>query len=151
MTHGEQQTQHWLIYTKKECILPMQLPIYAHQSRHMISHVFTADLTRGTSCGRLCFNQKRDGLILSSINRSENITVQTQVKRLYIILAASAIPVLIRTDCLKRSRRRGWASSGPQTILLSVQVSYEMDIIPLWTFCKMCWTSITGSWHHKEI
>lgn len=92
--------------------------------------VFTADLTRGTLSGRLCFHQKRDGLILGSINSSESIAATTQVKRLYIILAAGVILVFIRTDRLKRSRRWGRASNGPQAILPLVQASYETDSFP---------------------
>ena len=141
-------------YTRKEPTLAMQLPIYANQIYTndccLWSHntctpamcAFMADLTCSTLSGRLCFNQKRGDLILSSINRSERIAVQKQVKRLYISLAASTIPVLIRTDCLKRSQvgtSQQWSADN------SVQVSYEKNIFPLWTFWKMYSTSITGS------
>lgn len=125
-------TQYWLLYKKfnTHWLCSYATAQHKHKSKHACMCVFMADLTHGTLSGRLCFNQKRDGLILSSIHSSESITAPTQVKRLHIILAAGVIPVFIRTDRLKRSRRWGRASNGLQTILPPVQVSYETDSFP---------------------
>ena len=70
-------TQHRLPYTHKKRETHTGFYMNAqhkHQSQHTCTpcvFVFTADLTRGTLPGRLCFHQKRDGLILGSINSSE--------------------------------------------------------------------------------
>lgn len=132
LTHREQQTRNSSFYTKKDTHTP---PTYEHkinpnecwgENIHPLSMcIFAPDLTCGILSGRLCFNQKRDGLILNSINRSQSITVPAQVKRWYIILAGSAIQVLIRSDRLKRSCWWGWASSGSKMILLTTSILWN--------------------------
>lgn len=159
MTHGELQPQQWLTYTEKphsadavtfacrpnqnKCML-RTTPARMHTAHERFHSWFDPwHLIWLIVFGEMLY-------FFSSINRSESITKPTQVKGLHIIEAASAIPVLIRADCLKRSDRWYWGRSDPPSVPLSVQVSCEMDIFPLLTLCEMRSTSITGSWHHTE-